>query len=140
MLRSLFTRRAGRAVSAVTIGVVAMTGVVAATSTAAWAKKAPKPTITSLSPTTVSPAGSQTVTITGTSLKVTGYTTSVTFGTTAGIVPTSDTATSVAFTTPAITANPNEAVTVVLKKGAATINSNAVIIKDVGSDYLPRRR
>ena len=112
MLRSLFTRRTGRAFGAVAIGVVAMTGAVAATSTAAWAKAKPKPVITSLSPTTVSPAGGQTVTITGSKLKVTGYTTTVTFGSTTGIVPHSGfTASSVPFTTPMITANPSEPVT-----------------------------
>ncbi len=137
MLRTLFTRRTGRALCAVSIGVATMGATVAATSSAAFAA-APAPKLTSASPNQVTTAGGQTVTLTGTTLKKSGYTTRVNFGPSTGITPQAGyTATSVKFTVPAEGTAAVESVTVVLKKGTHSYTSNAESVTDVGPDWLP---
>jgi hypothetical protein len=145
MLRTLFSRRTGRALCAVSIGVATMGATVAATTTAAWAKAKPVPVCTSVAPTppgTGNPApeplttAGGSVTITGTGLTFTGYTTTVTFNTTTGIAY-SGTATSGTFTAPAESASAGYSVTVVEKKGTKTVSSNACSIEVVGTFYEP---
>ena len=60
MLRTLFSRRTGRAIAAASVGVATLSLTVAATTTAAWAAP-PAPHITSVSPTTVYTSGGETI-------------------------------------------------------------------------------
>ena len=123
MLRNLLRSRTGRALSAASIGLATLSVTVAATTTAAWAAP-PTPTITSLSPTSVSTQTSSSVTINGDHFIATGYTTSVLVGN-VDITPSSKTNTQLKFASPAeFSTVTSESVKVELTKTAtATVTS-----------------
>jgi hypothetical protein len=124
MLRNLLTSRTGRALCAASIGLATLSLTVAATNTVAGAATA-TPSITSLSPTSVSTQKSSSVTITGKNLIATGYTTTVFVGS-VNITPTSKTATTVKFASPSeFSTVTSESVKVQLtKSGSVALNSN----------------
>ncbi len=125
MLRKMLTSRAGRAVCASSIGLASLSLTVAATSTVAGAATLPTPSITKLAPTSVSTASSTSVTITGKNLTSSGATTTVIVGSLT-LTPTSKTATTVKFASPAeFSSVHSESVKVVLAKSGETTKTSA---------------